>query len=82
VRSYESVVITTKDGRSYNGLVGTETSDEVVLTTGPNQEVRLARSDIEDQQPSKVSIMPAGLDKQLSEQELADLLAFLRSRKQ
>jgi hypothetical protein len=43
--------------------------------------VRLARADIEEQQPSKTSIMPAGLDKQLNEQELADLLAFLKSRK-
>jgi hypothetical protein len=63
-------------------LIRSETSDEVVLATGPNQEARIARSDIEDTQPSRVSIMPAGLDKQLSEDELADLLAFLRSRKQ
>jgi hypothetical protein len=28
--------------------------------------------------PSAVSIMPAGLDKQLSPQELADLVAFLK----
>jgi hypothetical protein len=31
--------------------------------------------------PGTVSIMPAGLDQQLTRQELADLLAFLRSRK-
>jgi putative membrane-bound dehydrogenase-like protein len=81
VRSYEPVQLITKQGLSHNGLIRSETSDEIVLATGPNQEVRIARSEIEDQQPSKVSIMPAGLDKQLSEQELADLLAFLRSRR-
>ena len=32
-------------------------------------------------QPGKVSIMPAGLDKQLSPQELADLVAFLKGCK-
>jgi putative membrane-bound dehydrogenase-like protein len=81
VRSYESVTVITKDGLSHNGLIQSETADQIVLATGPNQEVRLARADIEDQQPSKTSIMPAGLDKQLTEQELADLLAFLKSRK-
>jgi putative heme-binding domain-containing protein len=81
VRSYEPVNVITKDGRSHNGLIISQTGDEVVLATGPNQEVRLARGDIEEQQQSNVSIMPAGLDKQLTEQELADLLAFLKSRR-
>ena len=35
-------------------------------------------SDIEEMQPGKVSVMPAGLDKQLTPQELADLVAFLQ----
>ncbi|MEX2140722.1 MAG: PVC-type heme-binding CxxCH protein [Pirellulales bacterium] len=81
VQSYESAVVVTKDGRSHNGLIHGETADEIVLATGPNQELRLARTDIEEQQPSKISIMPAGLDKQLTEQELGDLLAFLKSRR-
>jgi putative heme-binding domain-containing protein len=82
VRSYEPVLIITKDGKSHNGLIRTETADEVFLTTGPNEEARIATADIEDRQASKVSIMPTGLDKQLTRQELADLLAFLKSRKQ
>jgi hypothetical protein len=32
-------------------------------------------------QPSRVSIMPAGLDQQLTVQQLADLVAFLRACK-
>ncbi len=81
VRSYEPVIVITKDGRSHNGLIRAESADEVLLATGPNEEMRLPRTDIEEQQPSKVSIMPAGLDKQLTENELADLMAFLRSRR-
>jgi len=81
VRSYEPVIVVTKDGLSHNGLVRSESGEELLLATGPNQEVRIPRDAIEDQQPSKVSIMPAGLDKQLTEQELADLLAFLKSRR-
>ena len=37
--------------------------------------------DIEEMRPSKVSIMPAGLDKVLTSQELADLVAFLKACK-
>jgi hypothetical protein len=50
-----------------------------VLATGPDQEVRLAREEVDQIQPSTVSIMPAGLDKQLSPEELADLVTFLKS---
>jgi putative heme-binding domain-containing protein len=71
----------TVDGQTINGVVRDETDKEYVLATGPNQEVRVPRDDVEEFQPSNVSIMPAGLDQQLSVQELADLVAFLKSAK-
>ena len=76
VRSYEPVQVTTKSGKMYNGLVRQDTSDEIVLATGVNQEARIARDDIEEIQPSKVSVMPAGLDQQLTVRELAEKLRF------
>jgi putative heme-binding domain-containing protein len=79
VRSYEPVLVTTKDGKVHNGLIRKDAPDELVLATGVNQEVRLARSEVEEIQPSKVSVMPSGLDQQLSPQELADLVAFLKA---
>jgi cytochrome c1 len=41
--------------------------------------VRVARADIEEMRPGTVSVMPAGLDQQLTRQELADLVAFLKA---
>ena len=41
----------------------------------------IARADIVDMRPGTVSVMPAGLDQQLSHQELADLIAFLKATK-
>jgi putative heme-binding domain-containing protein len=79
VRGYEPVVVTTKAGRVVNGVLRKDALDEIVLATGPNEEVRIARADVEDVQPSKVSVMPAGLDQQLSPAELADLVAFLKA---
>jgi putative membrane-bound dehydrogenase-like protein len=81
VRSYEPVIVVTTDGRIVNGLIRNESSTELLVTTGPNQEVRVPRADIEEVRPSTVSVMPAGLDKQLTDQELADLVAFLKNAK-
>jgi len=81
VRSYEPVVVSTKSGEQFNGLIRKDSADELVLATGPNAETKIARSDIVDTRPGTVSIMPAGLDEQLSKQELADLLAFLKGTK-
>ena len=81
VRSFEPVLVTTKSGKVHNGLIKKDAPDEIVLTTGADQEVRVARDDIEEMVPSKTSIMPAGLDQQLTAQELADLVAFLRACK-
>jgi putative membrane-bound dehydrogenase-like protein len=81
VRSYEPVQITTKKGKVYNGLVRRETPDEVVLAVSATEEARITRQDIDEVVPGKVSVMPAGLDQQLTRQELTDLVTFLKACK-
>jgi putative heme-binding domain-containing protein len=81
VRSYEPVLVATKSGKVYNGLVRKDTPDEMVLALNATEEVHIARGEIEEVQPSKVSIMPAGLDQQLTLAELADLVEFLKACK-
>lgn len=79
VRSYEPVRIVTVDERILNGIITRDAPDEVVLAVAADKEERLARRDIASISPSNVSLMPAGLDQQLTRQELADLLAFLKA---
>ena len=81
VRSYEPVTVATKAGKVVNGLLKQETSDEVVLTVNATEHAHIKRDEIEEMRPGTVSVMPAGLDQQLTLPELADLLAFLKSRK-
>jgi putative membrane-bound dehydrogenase-like protein len=81
VRGYEPVLVATKDGKTHNGLIKKDTPDEILLTLAADKEERIARSEIEVIEPSKVSVMPAGLDQQLSVQDLADLVAFLKACK-
>jgi putative membrane-bound dehydrogenase-like protein len=81
VRGFEPVLVTLKDGRALNGVVRRESPEEIVLATGAGQETRIARNDVEEMQPGKVSVMPAGLDQQLTPRELSDLVAFLKGCK-
>jgi putative membrane-bound dehydrogenase-like protein len=80
-RGYESQTMRTTDGRTLTGLVVRETTESVFLRTSDQREIRLRRSDIEEQKRSDLSIMPAGLENTMTRQELADLLAYLRSLK-
>jgi len=79
VRSYEPMQIETRSGKVYSGLVRGETAADLTLVVGVNQELRIPRDEIEALRPGKVSVMPTGLHQQLTGQELADLLAFLKS---
>ena len=81
VRSYEPYIVITKSDETYSGVLKKDGADEVVLATGPGAEVRIARADITEMRPGTVSVMPAGLEQQLTKQDLADLVAFLKSTK-
>ena len=75
------MIVETRDGEEHSGIVKRETPESVLLVTGPGVEQNFARSDIDIIRPGAVSIMPEGLDEQLTRQELADLMAFLKSLK-
>jgi putative heme-binding domain-containing protein len=79
VRSYEPVVVATKSGEEFSGVLRKDAPDEVTLATGPDTEQRIARTDISDMRPGSVSVMPSGLADQLTKAEVADLLAFLKA---
>jgi putative heme-binding domain-containing protein len=80
-RGFEPYEVTTTAGKQYSGIIGRQTSDAIYLRTADRAEVRIARADIEELNPGKVSIMPDGLDKVLTEEELRDLLAYLSTLK-
>jgi putative heme-binding domain-containing protein len=81
VRNFESVAVETSDGRVVVGLLARETPEAVYIRTAQKEEVRVPRSDVETLAPSKLSIMPQGLDKVMTKDELRDLVAYLQSLK-
>jgi len=79
VRSYEPVSVATKDGRVFSGILRRDAPDEIVLAVAADRDERIARDQVEEVRPGTVSVMPDGLDRQLSPGELADLIAFLKA---
>ena len=78
---YEPYTIATGDGHVHTGIIIRETSDAVYLRTSQLAEIRIARGEVVELRRSHVSIMPEGLEKSLSSEELSDLLEFLYTRR-
>ncbi len=78
-RGYEPVVIKTRSGAVHTGVLRSNDLPEEVIVATERDETRILRRDIVDMQPGTVSLMPQGLTDQLTRQELADLLAFLKA---
>lgn len=67
----------TDDGRTFNGILASEAGNSVTLLAADGKEIRLLRSEIEELAGSNKSLMPDGLEKDLTLQDTADLLAYL-----
>lgn len=79
VQSYDTWIVITADGRTLTGVLLEDKPDEIVLSAGVDKAFRLPRTAIEEMTRSDKSIMPDGLDKTLTDQDLADLIAYLKS---
>ena len=71
--------IATLDGRIFSGIIIEESAVALVLERAERASDRVARDQIESITSSGISLMPEGLEKGLSHQNVADLIAFLRA---
>ena len=67
-----------KDGRTLSGLLASENTGNITLRMGQGVEENVARSQIARLTASRLSLMPQELEKTMTAQELADLLAYLK----
>ncbi|QDU63631.1 Arylsulfatase precursor [Planctomycetes bacterium Pan216] len=81
VRQYEPYTVVTDTGRILTGLIVREDTDSLTLQQQVGDPFTIPRDEIDELVPSTVSIMPKGIDETLSQQELADLIAYLVTRK-
>lgn len=67
-----------KNGETMQGIIASETDAAITLRNNGKPEKTINRQDIKEIRSMDISAMPTGLEKKISKQEMADLLAFLR----
>lgn len=76
---YESYTIITVDGRVLSGFLFDQDKQVIVIRGVDGQNITVPREDIDEMLKQSRSLMPERLLDQMTEQQIRDLFAFLRS---
>lgn len=76
--AYLGYVLETTAGRIVTGVIRSESADSLTLLGSDGKSTTVPRKEIESCVATGKSLMPEGLEKVISKQQLADLIAFLR----
>ncbi|WP_373495086.1 PVC-type heme-binding CxxCH protein [Aquiflexum sp.] len=78
---YEGQILKTKDGNTYGGIISSRTETDLELKMPGGTSVSLKTSDIASIEQMENSMMPAGLERGMTAEEMVDLLEYLMSLK-
>jgi putative heme-binding domain-containing protein len=76
---FETQIALTKDGRVVTGFLVEQDQQTVTLRSPDGQTVSLERAELEELNKSRKSLMPEGQLKELTDEQLRNLFAYLRS---
>lgn len=79
---YKLVVVNMRDGRTYSGLVVGENDQSITMRIVGQDPIIINKSEIQSREQTDVSMMPTGLFNQLSDNEVLDLMRYLRTKQQ
>jgi len=77
--NYVGYLVVTDDGQSFSGILTSESATSLTLVQEKNQQITLSKSEVEEIKATGLSMMPAGLEKNIPHQDMADLLSFLKN---
>jgi putative heme-binding domain-containing protein len=77
--NYISYSVRDTNGRVLTGILASETATSITLKQAEGKEVTLLRSEIDQIRSSGQSLMPVGLEKDISHQQMADLISFIKN---
>jgi putative membrane-bound dehydrogenase-like protein len=77
--NYFGYSLITTEGKIYAGIISAETANSVTLKLQEGKTITVLRSDIDELRNTGVSLMPVGQEKNLSEQQMADLISFIKN---
>ena len=78
-QNYETVVVSKTNGEVVSGLLHRKTNDATLIRLANSELIEIPNEDLQEVDVSPVSLMPAGLTRNLHRDELKDLLAYLMS---
>ena len=76
---YVNYTVLTNDDRIVTGMISNESETSVTLLKGESVSETVARTDIAEMRSSKLSLMPEGLESQIDELGMSDLIAYILS---
>jgi len=79
---FQTYRVTTTSEQVITGLKIKEDAKEVVIRDANGRDTRVAKTEIDSMQASKVSLMPDNAVAQITYEQFIDLLAFLKSKKE
>ncbi|MEE3368029.1 MAG: PVC-type heme-binding CxxCH protein [Planctomycetota bacterium] len=77
--NFNTYTVVTENGRIFNGIIAAETATSITLKRAEARQDVVLRNTIEELAATGVSLMPEGLEKDLSPQDLADVIALIQS---
>jgi putative membrane-bound dehydrogenase-like protein len=78
---YHAYALALADGRTLSGVIAQESANSVTLRTENDQDTVVLRADIDELASTGQSLMPIGIENELKEQDLANLIAYLQLKK-
>lgn len=78
--NFRIYTVVTDEGRVYNGLLASESKTTLELIDTEAKKHTILREEIEELISSRKSLMPEGFEKQMTKEELADLLEFMTQK--
>ena len=79
--NFNVYTVVTDQGRVFNGIVAAESAGSVTLKRAEGKQDVILRSNIDQMISTGLSLMPVGLEKDLKRQDIADVIAFVKSIK-
>src|SRR5262249_21779496 len=75
--NYVQYLVVDKKGRTFTGIIASQTATSITLKRDKDANDTILRGDIEEMVSTGKSLMPEGLEKQITKHEMADLIAYL-----
>ena len=76
---YDNYTVLTVDGRIFTGVLAEETATSITLKKEEAAKEVILRKNIDEMEASRLSMMPENLEEEVTPQDLAHLLGFLRN---